>query len=184
MTERHKQLQDIAIRWLYGVGCNVFAKEVPTRNGIADALGIKLGKEDVYYLECKASRSDLICKKQKLIYRNAVGEVEKRCYLHSWKGLDGKIREGWEDCHECKVLAMRSADTGIDFYYIVVADGLVVEDALYPTFGVINHKGDLVRRAKRMKRNGNERTKDALIAAAHVLVYKAYGKLYFGEQAA
>ena len=41
MTETHKQLQDTAIRWLYQVGCNVFAKEVPTQNGIADALGIK-----------------------------------------------------------------------------------------------------------------------------------------------
>lgn len=67
MTETHRQLQDIARRWIYGVGCNVLAKEVPTENGIADALGIKSGKEDVYHVECKASRADLICKKQKLI---------------------------------------------------------------------------------------------------------------------
>lgn len=180
MKQTHKDLQDIAIRWLYGVGCSAFAKEVPTANGIADALGVKSSKEDVYYIECKASRSDLICQKQKKVYKSAVGDVVQLCYMHAWN--NGAFKEKLGDCDQCKVVGMRSGDTGIDFYYIVVAEGLVVEDSLYPHFGVINHKGEIVRRARRMKRVDGERTKSALSAIAHVLVYKCYGKLYFGEQ--
>ena len=79
MKEKHAQLQDVAIGWLYGVGCSIFAKEVPTQNGVADALGVKTrnGKDDVYYIEAKVSRSDLICKKQKVVYADATGTIEK-----------------------------------------------------------------------------------------------------------
>jgi len=75
---KHAQLQDMAINWLYARG-PIFAKEVPTFNGVADAIGIKTqdGKNDVYYLECKASRSDLICLKQKAVYARAVGTYDE-----------------------------------------------------------------------------------------------------------
>jgi hypothetical protein len=84
MTDKHKDLQEAAIRRLYDFGCNVFAKEVPTGNGIADALGVKSSTGNVYYIECKASRSDLICLKQKNVYRNAIGEITQLCYMHAW----------------------------------------------------------------------------------------------------
>ncbi len=185
MKEKHAQLQDIAIRWLYGVSCSIFAKEVPTINGVADALGVKTlhGKDDVYYLECKASRSDLICKKQKAVYQIATGMVEKRCYIHSWKQLDSTLREGWESCDQCKELAESAGDTGVDFYYIAVADGVTVEPELYPMFGVIDGRGTILRKAKRMQRN-ERANRDLIVSVAHVLVYKSYGKLYIGEQTA
>lgn len=181
MKETHKQLQDVALRWLYGVGCNVFAKEVPSRNGIADALGIKTSKNCVYYLECKASRSDLICKKQKEVYQNAIGGIERRCYRHSFRDNGALVYPDNTGCITCAEIEKLRGETGIDFYYIVVAEGLKVEPTLYPLFGVIDHKGNIVRRAKRMKKLGDNRVHEALVSASHVLVYKAYGKLYFGE---
>ena len=99
-TTKHKELQNTAIRWLYARGCCVFGQEVPTRyGGIADAIGVVvrdertvtpegvrwLPKETVYYFEAKASRSDLICAKQKGIYENSISpRLEKEfdfCYL-------------------------------------------------------------------------------------------------------
>jgi hypothetical protein len=155
--EKHKELQDTAIRWLYNRGCCVFGQEIPTRyGGIADALGVVvrdertvtpegvrwLPKETVYYFEAKASRSDLICKKQKIMYEKIIK---------------------WDE-HDA------------DFYYLIVADGVKVEPNLYPLFGVISERGELVRKAKRIKR-----THDANITIkniSHVLVYKVFGKLY------
>jgi hypothetical protein len=186
MKETHKELQDVALRWLYSRNCSVLAKEVPTRNGVADALGIHTisGKERVYYVEAKASRSDLICAKQKLVYRNAVGDVEKWCWEHDptmYRSMfEGQDRsKGWETCSRCIEEKKATGDTGIDFYYIIVAEGMEVEATLYPHFGVINHKGEVIRKAKRMKREGD--IQQLLINTAHVLVYKAYGKLYIGE---
>lgn len=184
MKDVHKSLQDVAIGWLYGVGCSIFAKEVPTENGIADALGVKTlhGKDDVYYIEAKASRSDLICKKQKAVYANATGTVEKKCYYHTMRlALTGELMnpEGANECGNCHDLKMGRGDTGVDFYYIIVAEGLTVESGLYPAFGVINHKGDIVRKAKRMIRN-DKKGHDLIVAVAHVLVYKVFGKMYGG----
>jgi hypothetical protein len=102
--------------------------------------------------------------------------------MHTFEMLDGKTREGWETCEQCKKLATAAGDTGIDFYYIVVADGVTVEPALYPMFGVIDEHGKILRRAKRMKRN-ETKNKDLIVAVAHVLVYKVFGKLYGGASA-
>lgn len=150
--------------------------EVPTINGIADALGLKKTKGDVYYIEAKVSRADLICKKQRNVYRRSVGMYDVRCYCHNFR-MDGKTRDGWEDCGECKRLAENSYDTGVDFYYVIVADGVVVEPSLYPMWGVLDQRGNVIRKAKRMKRATKD-TKSVAEAIAHVLVYKVYGKLY------
>ncbi len=176
MKDKHRQLQDVAIGWLYGVGCTVFAQEVPTQNGIADALGVKRN-DDVYYLECKASRSDLICLKQKSCYARSIGGKEKKCYIHTYKGLDGKVNMvGAEACQGCKIVATSRGDTGVDFYYIIAADGIRTDD-VYPMWGVIDERGKIVRKAKRMKRNSRD-SKALLHDIAHVLVYKVFGKMY------
>lgn len=66
---------------------------------MADALGIHTssGKERGYYVEAKANRSDLICAKQKLVYRNAVGDIEPRCWEHDpdmYKSMfEGQVRK-------------------------------------------------------------------------------------------
>ena len=53
---KHKELCQMAIDWLYTRHCSVFANEVPTWNGIADAIGIITnGKPTVYYVECGKS---------------------------------------------------------------------------------------------------------------------------------
>lgn len=144
---KHDELQETAIRWLYKNGCGVFAKEVPTKNGIADALGVRKQNsrgDAVYYIEAKSSRADLICRKQKNIYRVAVTE----CY----------------------------GPNGIDFYYLILADGVKIEPELYPKFGVIDERGYVVRRAKRFKREGD--TSRIVYDLAHALVYRVHGKLY------
>lgn len=145
--DKHQKLSRTAIGWLYGRGCNYFDNEVPTQNGIADALGVKCTLWDnseggtVYYIEAKASRSDLTCRKQKYTYAKA-----------DW-------------CAEA-----------IDFYYLIVADGVKVEDGLYPKWGVINEQGEVIRRAKRYKHNSSF---DRLLnVICHNLVYKVFGKLY------
>lgn len=177
MNEKHAQLQDTAILWLYGKNCSVFGKEIPTRNGIADALGIVTsgGKNTVYYIEAKASRSDLICNKQKMVYRVAVGQEQFRCPLHMMKMVKWTEQELLA-CGNCK----QEIDfgVGVDFYYLIVADGVVVEPALYPEFGVINEQGRVIRKAKRIKKSKDYNIIKLLEAIAHVLVYKAYGKLY------
>jgi len=189
VKEKHAQLQDLAIRWLYGIGCSIYAKEVPSKNGVADAIGVKTrnGKGDVYYLECKASRSDLICLKQKAVYARATGQQDDWCWAHNPeiyrslfkdKGIDRTV--GWQDCETCKRLKAAIADTAIDFYYLVIADGVKVEDTLYPAFGVIDEHGTILRRAKRMKRSDRDNT-ETIVSIAHVLVYKVFGKLYLGE---
>lgn len=189
MSAKHKALQDTALRWLHGINCSVFAKEVPTQNGVADCLGIRTprhGKEVVYYIEAKASRSDLLSAKQKQVYRHSIGDYDDvRCYLHHWNEAnwppdvrEAKLAEA-VFCEECKALRAKKGDTGIDLYYFIVADGVKVEDDLYPGWGVLNELGEVVRRAKKMKREGD--THRLLIEVAHVLVYKAYGKMYLGE---
>jgi len=184
MKKKHADLQDVAIGWLYSRGCSVFAKEVPTGNGVADALGVmtRNGKEIVYYVEAKASRSDLICLKQKAVYARAVGATMAWCWQHDpglYKTLfaDKSVdrTKGWESCEECKLVKDDQGDTGIDFYYVIVADGVRWDD-VYPLFGIINENGKVVRKATRMRRTGD--AKQLIINVAHVLVYKAYGKLY------
>src|SRR3990167_9785225 len=65
-TEITKKLEDVAIRWLYRNGCKAFVKEDGLHyvGGIADVLGIK-DNGDIYYLEVKQSRVDLLSAKQK-----------------------------------------------------------------------------------------------------------------------
>jgi len=192
MTQKHKDLRDTAIRWLYEKGCHIYAKEVPTENGNADALGIKAprnGRETVYYIEAKASRNDLICLKQKQVYRRSVGaHREEKCYLHMMQRPEGHLftsitveeyEKAVAECKECFEIRRKHGDTGIDYYYLIVADGVKVEEDLYPGWGIINEKGEVVRRAKRMKREGD--CKRLIIEVAHVLVYKCFGKLYLGE---
>lgn len=179
MNDKHKQLQERAIRRLYAFGCHVFAKEVPTTNGIADALGVNTRTGNAYYIECKTSRSDLICEKQRNVYRRATGELVKSCYYHTHN--DGQYRDDphrpRSTCLACIEDDKRAGDTHIDFYYLMIDDNINVEAVLYPHFGVINERGQIIRKAKRMKRI--ERDNAATIEAiAHVLVYKVYGKLY------
>ena len=143
MSEEHKKLENIAIEWLYSNNCSLFAQEVPVGYEIADALGIKTqyGINTIYYIEAKVSKSDLMCKKQKLIYRKSV-EYNK----------------------------------DIDFYYLIVSDTLIIPNDIYPKWGVINSKGKVIRRAKRFKKKSNGN--DLIIAIAHKLVYKVFGKMY------
>ena len=55
----HKQLKQVALRWVQGVGCVVFACEVSWGwIGVVDVLGIK-ANGDVYMLEAKASNADM-----------------------------------------------------------------------------------------------------------------------------
>ena len=153
-SQKHNELSETAIRWLYGRGCSVFANEVPTCNGIADAIGVitsqrMYGKDDVvYYIEAKASRSDLVCLKQRAAYQ----------------------RTQYSPHHD-------NHGNYIDFFYLIVADGVKVEPTLYPSWGVINEGGRVIRKAKNMKKK-NYDTRDLLTNIAHVLVYKVHGKLY------
>jgi hypothetical protein len=64
--ERTGKLKQIGLWWLQNVGCIVYADEVNLSGayGVADVMGMK-ANGDIYYLECKQSRADLICKKQK-----------------------------------------------------------------------------------------------------------------------
>lgn len=181
-SDKHKELQKTAIRWLYNKGCSVYAEEVPTENGVADALGIitRIGQERVYYIEAKQSRSDLLCLKQKSCYRRSVGDKEAMCFFHSvhkFPDLEGKDhkKEMSDSCEEC--IKLRSQrDTGVDFYYFIISDNIKIEDTLYPEWGVINEKGEVIRKAKRQKR---EKAVDKLvISIAHILVYKVFGKMY------
>ena len=177
---KHAELQNTAVRWLYNLGCSVFPLEVPTENGIADALGIKTrDAETVYYIEAKASRSDLMCQKQKDVYARATGLLKEKCYYHGLR--DSKqimlLRAQDEDtCERCKMVEQKNADTGIDFYYFILADGVNIKEDEYSMFGVLNEQGEIQRRAKRMKRDGD--TKRLIQNIAHVLVYKTFGKLY------
>lgn len=177
---KHAELQNTAVRWLYNLGCSVFALEVPTENGIADALGIKTrDTETVYYIEAKASRSDLICQKQKDVYSRATGLLKEKCYYHSIKDTKQLMllrAESEYDCTSCKMVEQKNADTGVDFYYFILANGVNIKEDEYPMFGVLNENGEIKRRAKRMKRNGD--TKRLMQNIAHVLVYKTFGKLY------
>lgn len=188
MTDKHKQLCDQALWWLYAKGCSVYAKEVPTRNGIADALGImtRQGKEKVYYIEAKASRSDLICAKQQSVYRRSIdGHLKKRCDYHTtaFKDLWGEEQrdEYGKACGECILRQKNAYNLGVDYYYLIVADTVKVEPELYPEWGVLNEKGEVMRRAKKMPRPEHYDHRLYLENIAHVLVYKAYGKMYLGE---
>jgi len=152
----HAELCKQAILWLYHRRCSVYANEVPTENGIADALGVITkgsppNAKTVYYIEAKASRADLICKKQKRVYEDSFK-------FHPY--------DAWLPA--------------IDFYYLIVASGVVVEDSLYPQWGVIDENGNVIRKAKRYKHN-IDRAK-YIQQIAHVLVYKYFGKLYLPPQ--
>lgn len=175
---KHAELQNTAIRWLYNNGCSIFAQEVPTQNGIADALGVK--KDTVYYIEAKASRSDLMCKKQKLVYEKAVGKLQELCHYHQFGRNSVAMfelkKESIADCYKCVEVVQRNADTGIDYYYLILADGVKINETEYPMFGVINENGSVIRRAKKMKK---EQSNEHIIKnIAHVLVYKVFGKMY------
>lgn len=151
MKKKHKELQETAIKWLHKTGCDMFATEVPFRNDIVDAIGIKTKRntkndiiDDLYFIEAKASRSDLICNKQRRSYAYSINTP-------------------------C-----------CDFYYFIIADGVNIETFLYPSWGVINEKGLVIRKAKRMTKNDPNSSwqKDIVRAIGHALVYRVYGKLY------
>jgi hypothetical protein len=55
MKETHKQLQDIAIRWLCGIGCNVFAKEVPSKTALPTHSGSKAARKTCTTLSARLS---------------------------------------------------------------------------------------------------------------------------------
>lgn len=179
-SDKHKELQEMGIHWLYGIGCSIFAKEVPTGNGIADVLGIKTKdkKQVAYYLEAKVSRSDLLSEKQRLVYRIATGDVQAWCFLHNPNYFSGgpSRSEGWESCKNCIDEKAAIGDTGVDFYYLIVADTVKVDRNLYPKFGVLDERGNILRRARRMKRTSD--VTYLVVNIAHVLVYKVFGKLY------
>lgn len=179
VKSKHDELCNTAILWLYAKGCYAFAQEVPTRNGIADALGVKRsGKPAVYYIEAKASRSDLICQKQKAVYQRSIQEKPDRCWYHGTYGkMGGEVEpDAWKNCPDCKEMIDPQAFIDIDFYYLIVADGVLVEPELYPNWGVISESGKTLRRAKRYRTRGEFwRHYEAI---AHVLIYKAFGKLY------
>ena len=40
MAKTHAELSRTAIGWLYEKGCSIFTNEIPTWNGIADAIGV------------------------------------------------------------------------------------------------------------------------------------------------
>jgi len=181
INSKHDKLQDVAIGWLYKIGCSIFAKEVPTKNGVSDALGIitRREKKTVYYIEAKVSRSDLICPKQKAVYQRSIGDLMEKCYVHKYAdkhiGYEPLCKS--EECIACRDIQKSKYDMGIDFYYFILADGVAISDSEYPEWGILNEKGVVVRRAKRMKTP--EEPKVSLIESiAHVLVYKAFGKLY------
>lgn len=151
----HDKLCNAAIRWLYSRGCSIYAQEVPTWNGIADAVGMITnqrqygGDETIYYIEAKASRTDLICSKQ------------QKCHANT-----ESLFEDWNKDHK----------NDIDFFYFIVAAGVEVEKKLFPMWGVINCNGKVIRKAKRMPKNKD--SVDLIINIAHALVYQAFGKLY------
>lgn len=172
-TDKHQQLQETAIRWLYERNCSAFAQEVPTWNGVADALGIitsgrAYSKEDiVYYIEAKASRSDLLSFKQRQVYQRTQ-ELHSQAQVKELKMYFGQQKDF-------------SYKNNIDFFYFIVADGVNIEEGLYPLWGVINEQGKVIRKATRMKKekdifeNSNH---DLMLQIAHVLVYKVFGKMY------
>jgi len=140
-SDKHKELQRTAITWLYNQGCSIFAEEVPTGNGVADALGIRTrdDKHTIYYIEAKVSRSDLTCFKQKAVYFRSVGLQDNvRCFFHTFRNIDGKKVQLYPEteltCPDCIRMKREKevADTGIDFYYFIIADGVKFEDTLYP----------------------------------------------------
>lgn len=54
---KHKQLKQVALRWLQGTGCVAFACEISFPFMIVDACGVK-SNGDVYVVESKISNSD------------------------------------------------------------------------------------------------------------------------------
>lgn len=164
-NSKHKELQQTAINWLYARGCSVFAEEVPTWNGIADALGVRTHDRDhtIYYIEAKASRSDLLCKKQKAYYKRTEEVFEI-----------GVMKESvFDGAHTYEY------PNDIDFFYLIIAEGVKVEPTLYPLWGVINENGIVIRKAKRLKKTKD--SLDLITDIAHVLVYKVFGKMYAVE---
>lgn len=156
---KHDELCNTAIVWLHARGCQAFAQEVVTWNGIADALGIK--GDDVYYIEAKASRADLICKKQRGI--DAWIQRSKQV-----EAMGDNPRAHW-------------FRNDVDFFYFIIADGVKFEDTLYPDWGIINEHGAVIRRAKRQKKFAGIGVEKLLRAIAHALVYKVYGRLYLPQ---
>lgn len=160
--DKHQQLQRTAINWLYCIGCSVFAEEVPTWNGVADALGVRTRDQGhtAYYIEAKASRSDLLSLKQRACYKRTEEVVKSGIFKQS-------IFAG---------ASFYEYQNNIDFFYFIVADGVEVEPSLYPLWGVINEYGKVIRKAKRLKKTKD--SLDLITNMAHVLVYKVFGKLY------
>lgn len=144
----HKQLQDMAIYWLYDRGCYVFAQEVPFGGEFVDAIGIKYKEYqkldfDIYTIEAKASRSDLVCEKQ------------KHCYWRS-------IKRPHTDFYYLIV-----AD-GVDVEALLYPLWGVMNE----------HGKIIRRAKRLKPENKEQLHKGLMRELAHVLVYKVFGKLY------
>jgi len=163
--DKHKQLQEKAIEWLYRRRCSVFDTEVTTWNGIADAVGVitkifkDTGSYTSYYIEAKSSRSDLMCKKQKNCY-NKTQEIDD----------NGKTIKDYSPYN------YHDKYNDIDYFYFIIADGIKIDKDLYPTWGVIDERGKVIRRAKQMKKGRD--CFELVNNIGHNLVYKVHGKLY------
>lgn len=146
----HNALKLRAILWLYGNSCSIFAEELNCGYfGIADVAGVK-PNGDGYYIEVKATSSDLKSRKQKRIYERTLDEH-----------MIGKVN-------------------GFDFYYLMVPKPLVEETIkLYPRWGVIDHGQSVVHRTKRMPINKEQRS-ELPIALAHRVSMMHYRQLIYG----
>jgi hypothetical protein len=84
-------------------------------------------------------------------------------------------------CLKQKAAYQRSVQfPALHYYYLIVADGVTVEPSLYPMWGVIDERGKVIRKAKRLT-TAREHYRDLARDIAHVLVYKTYGKLYLSN---
>jgi hypothetical protein len=165
---KHKQLETSAIAWLYKNGCDVFTTECRLPNGeVADALGVKR-----------------VRKPKKVVQEDGSYRWEAE-YTDSIYLIEAKASRSDLICYKQALCYRRSVRKPLcDFYYLIVASKVTVEDDLYPRWGVINEQGIVVRKAKRMNKALRFRAawyKDVVRLIAHSLVYRTFGKLYLQE---
>jgi hypothetical protein len=152
---KHKQLKQIALRWIQQTGCVAFACEVSLHPlGTVDVYGVK-AKGDVYIVEAKAFQSDL----------NA--------------DLRPKIRYGFRDLSKMDRIEITRT---VDFIYYIISDGLDISNL--PEFiGILSESGRIRRNAKRRPRQQTDKTKmDAFVKVAKACSWRAYGHVIRHEQ--
>ena len=164
-TEITKKLEDVAIRWLYRNGCKAFVKEGKLHyvGGVADVLGIK-DNGDIYYLEVKQNRADLISKKQKTHEANFENNFYKYQLPYDFR------------------------------YFVLPDSGVEIKDGEYPNWGIIRAvnlsegikfpvnsvmpEAIVVRRAKRRK-VGNKNLDEIWKYIAHTACMRAYRDIIY-----